>query len=84
MAAYTGITGKFFGLPVATITTLLAQYVDCMTAIAVAGQSYTIAGRQFNRAQIEDVGATIAELQAALDRANGNRVTKTYMRVTPP
>jgi len=83
MAAFNGISGKFFGLPLATLQTLLAQYTDCLTAIAVAGQSYTIAGRQFNRAQIEDVSDAIAELQAAIERTNGTRVTKTYARFTP-
>lgn len=83
MATYNGITGKFFGLPVATLNAMLTTWLECLNAIAVAGQSYTIANRQFNRAQIEEVTAMVAEIQAAIERANGSRVTKTYSRFTP-
>ena len=84
MANFTGVTGRFYGLSTATLNTLLTQYTDCLSAIAVAGQSYTIAGRQFNRAQIEDVANIIADIQDAITRAAGTRVTKTYSRFTPP
>lgn len=84
MAAYNGITGKFFDLPLTTLQAMLTTWLDCLNAIAVAGQSYTIAGRQFNRAQIEDVTNTIAEIQAAITRAQGTRTTKTFARFTPP
>lgn len=70
----------FYGIDTATLTTLKTQYLECLTAIAVAGQSYTIAGRQFNRAQIGEVRETIAALQAALDRADGSSPTKTFAR----
>ncbi len=79
-----GIRGVFFGLPLATLQTLLTEYTTCLTAIAVAGQSYTISGRQFNRPQLEEVRETIAELQAAITRASGTSVTKTYARFTEP
>lgn len=73
-----GIQGKFYGLPLATLTTMLSTWQDCLNAVAVAGQSYTISGRQFTRANLSDVVDMIAELQAAIDRYNGTRVTQTY------
>lgn len=76
------VTGAFYGLPLATLQTLLADYVACLIAISVAGQSYTISGRQFNRPQLDEVRNTIAEIQAAINRVSGNSVTKTYARFT--
>lgn len=75
-----GIQGLFFGLDAATLAQLKADYLSCLTAIAVAGQSYTIAGRQFNRANLAEVKQTIAEIQAALNRANGTSITQTFAR----
>jgi len=45
-------------------------------AIAVAGASYSIAGRSFTRANLAEVAQTIKELQAAIDNASGNRVRR--------
>lgn len=75
-----GIQGLFYGLDSATLTQLKTDYLACLTAIAVAGQSYTIAGRQFNRANLAEVKQTIAEIQAALNRANGTSITQTFAR----
>lgn len=72
------IKGTFFGLDAATLATLKANYVECLNAIAVAGQSYSISGRTFTRADLNAVKDTLAEIQAAVDRAAGNRVTQTY------
>ena len=78
--ASAGLQGYFFGLPAATLSTLLTQYTNCLTAIAVAGQSYTVSGRQFTRANLAEVGQMIMELNAALSRANGTQVTQTYAK----
>ena len=67
---------SFFGLPVATLEELLNDYVACLKAIAVAGASYSIAGRSFSRANLNEVSQTIKELQAALDAANGRRIKR--------
>lgn len=67
----------FFGLDLATLTELKAEYVACLKAIAVAGQSYSISNRNFTRANLADVKDTIAELQAAIDYAQGKYVSTT-------
>jgi hypothetical protein len=66
----------FFGLPVATLETLQLKYLACLEAIAVAGASYSISGRQFTRASMGEVKDTLRELQAALDNARGNRIKR--------
>jgi len=74
------LTGRFYGLTSAQLTTLQGQYVDCLSAIAVAGQSYTIAGRQFNRANLAEVSQTLGDINDALARLNGTRTTQTFGR----
>ena len=74
------VQGTFYGLPLATLQQLQTDFTSCLTAIAVAGQSYTIMGRQFNRANLPEVRDTLAEIQAAITRAQGTSVTKTFAR----
>lgn len=76
------IQGIFFGLDLTTLTTIKDNYVTCLSAIAKAGQSYSISGRSFTRADIREVSQLIAEAQAAIDRLNGTAVTKLYPRFT--
>lgn len=66
----------FFGLPLATLEQLRLKFLACLESIAVAGASYSIAGRQFTRASLPEVQSTIAELNAAIDDAKGTRVRK--------
>lgn len=69
---------NFYGLTVAQLTTLQTNWLACLNAIAVAGQSYTIGGRQFNRANLHEVGIVLSKINDALARANGSRTTQTY------
>jgi hypothetical protein len=71
------LSKSFFGLPLDTLQSLQAKYISCMEAIAVAGASYSIAGRSFTRANLGEVAQTIKELQAAIDNATGARVKRT-------
>ena len=70
--------GDFLGLPIATLTSLRDKYITCLEAIAVAGASYSIAGRSFSRANLGEVRDTIAELTLAIQSANGTRIRTTY------
>lgn len=74
------IQGLFYGLDAATLATLKTNYLACLNAIAVAGQSYSISGRSFTRADIAEVSQMLAEVQAATDRLNGTRTTQVYPR----
>jgi hypothetical protein len=73
-------TGRFYALTAAQLTTLQTEYLACLSAIAVAGQSYTIAGRQFNRANLAEVAQTLGDVNDALARLNGTRTTQTFGR----
>jgi hypothetical protein len=66
----------FFGLPAQTLQTQLNNWLACLTAISGTAQSYSIAGRSVSRAQLAEVKDTIRELQAALNNANGRRITR--------
>ena len=72
--------GDFVGLPVATLTSLRDKYVACLEAIAVAGASYSIAGRSFTRANLAEVRTIIAELSYAIDLASKSIVFTTYAK----
>ena len=67
---------SFFGLPLATLQELQSDFTACLKAIAVAGASYSIAGRSFTRADLGEVAQTIKELQAAIDNASGSRIRR--------
>lgn len=70
--------GLFIGLPAATLAGLQTDFTNCLTAIAVAGQSYTISGRQFTRADLKEVAALLSEVtQAILAQSPSSRVTRT-------
>jgi hypothetical protein len=71
------LSKTFFGLPLATLQGLQAKYIACLEAIAVAGSSYSIAGRSFTRANLSEVAQMIKELQAAIENATGARVRRT-------
>lgn len=68
------VTGKFVALDVGTLTTMLAQWQACLTSIAVAHQSYSIAGRSFTRANLHEVSEMVGELSYALKLNSGGLV----------
>jgi hypothetical protein len=70
------LSKSYFGLPLATLQSLQTQFIACLEAIAVAGASYSIAGRSFTRANLGEVAQTIKELQAAIDNARVTRVKR--------
>ena len=76
-------SGAFVGLPLATLTSLRDKYVSCLEAIAVAGASYSIAGRPFSRANLTEVRNTIEELSYAIKLADGTRTLTTYAKFGP-
>jgi len=70
--------GLFFELSVDELQSLRAKYLACLEAIATAGQSYTIGGRQFTRADLTVVSTTLAEINNALERKQGRRIRRVY------
>ena len=74
------IQGIFYGLDSATLATLKDAYTNAIVAVATAGQSYSISGRAFTRANLPELNATLAEIIAAQNFANGTAITQTYPR----
>lgn len=72
------VTGQFFGLDSATLSSLLTAYTTALTAVATTGQSYSIAGRAFTRADLPQIRQTIAEIVAAQNRAAGTTGGQKY------
>ena len=76
-------SGSFVGLPLATLNSLRTKYIECLEAIAVAGASYSIAGRSFSRANLTEVRNTLEELTYAIKLADGSRTLTTYAKFGP-
>ena len=72
------VKGAFFYLDAATLATLKTQYVACLSAIATTGQSYSIAGRTFTRADLDKVTNILAEITAAERKQAGTRRSITF------
>jgi hypothetical protein len=59
----------FIGLPLATLTQMQADWLQCLSDLAKAGQSYTFPGRSMTRANLPEVRNTLMELRIALNVA---------------
>lgn len=77
------IKGIFYNLDTPTLQTLLTNWLNCLTAISVAGQSYVIGQRSFTRANLAEVQNVIRELNEAIRYNQGNRVTRTKVTLYP-
>ncbi|MEM6885423.1 MAG: hypothetical protein AAF571_10355 [Verrucomicrobiota bacterium] len=76
--------GTFIGLDTADLNELKTEFTACLKAIAVAGQSYTIAGRSFTKANLKEVGDTLGEINHALKLKSGTRSRVAYDNFNPP
>lgn len=71
-------SNPFSGLPAVTIAALKADFLQCLTDIARAGQSYTINSRTYTGADMDAVKDTIRQLQEAQDYQAGTIKTRAY------
>ena len=71
-------TGMYQGLSVATLTAMLARWEACLDGISVGGQSYSMAGRTFTRADLPEVGKMVDDLSVALQLKNGGLCRTVY------
>ena len=72
------ITGKFALLDTATLLSMQTDWIACLHAIAVGNQSYSIAGRSFNRANLSEVSDMVSEISYALKLKSGTLVKTVY------
>jgi len=76
--------GSFVGLDLPTLQSLRSQYTDCVGRIAAAGQSYTVAGRTFTRADLSEVKDTLAELTYAIRLVSKTGARRVKLNFTNP
>lgn len=72
------VEGIFVGLPAATLATMLTEWQACLSAIATAHQSYSLAGRTFTRANLAEVSKMVAEINHAIQRGSNQLIRTTY------
>ena len=66
------ITNDFAFIPLATLLQLQTQYTQCLTAIAVVGQSYSVAGKSFTKADMKNVAQILGSIAYAIAVQTGN------------
>lgn len=78
------LQGLFVGLDPATLVSMRTEWLACLSAIASGHQSYSISGRTFNRAQLNEVSQMVAEVQFAIDLRAGTRARKAVADMSSP
>jgi len=71
------VTGKYIHLSSATLATMLTNLTTAHAA-ALAGQSYSIAGRQLTRANLAEISNELAEVSYAQSFQSGTVKRVTY------
>jgi hypothetical protein len=71
------VTGAFVGLTAAELATLRAQVLEALVAVLNVGQSYSIGGRSFTKANLPELKDMLSEINYAQGLLNGNTVTTT-------
>lgn len=76
-----GSSNAFIGLDLATLQSLQTEFIAAIRALAVS-QSYSLNGRSLTRSDLASVKQTLAEINAAIDDANGTSTTTTLVSFT--
>ena len=66
----------FIGLPLATLTQMQADWLQCLSDLAKAGQTYTMGGRTMTRANLPEVRNTLAEIRVAIAQSSSTGAGK--------
>jgi hypothetical protein len=66
----------FIGLPLATLTQMQTDWLQCLSDLAKAGQTYTMGGRTMTRANLPEIRTTLSELRIAISNASGGGAGK--------
>jgi hypothetical protein len=70
--------GLFIHLDLATLQEMQTEWKACLTAIATAHQSYSIAGRSFTRADLKQVSEMVSEIAYAIQAKSGGLTRTVY------
>jgi hypothetical protein len=74
-------SNPFLGLDAATLGTLKSKTLDAIQAVLL-NQSYSLNGKSVTRANLPDLNQMLGQLQAAIDFANGDTATNTFVSFT--
>ena len=69
------LLGVFVGLDPAVLDQLETDWMACLQALALGGQSYAIAGRNLTRANLAEVKLMLGEIGLAKGRISGGGFT---------
>lgn len=72
------MANPFYNLTSLELSSLRTKYLACLEAIATAGQSYSIDGRSFTRADLDKVKKIIEEIGAAQQKQSGKTSRRTF------
>ena len=74
-------SNPFLGLDSATLTTLKAETLDAVRAV-LKNQSYSLNGKSVSRADLGRLNEMLGHVSNALDLANDNTTTSSYVSFT--
>ena len=66
------IDNTFCFIPLPTLLQLQTQYTAALSAIAIAGQSYSVAGKSFTKADLKNVAEILGSIAYAIAVQQGN------------
>jgi len=75
--------GTLVGLTQTELSDIRSAAVQCLTAAAVRGISYSIAGRSFTFPNLESAQALLEEVNYALQKLTGTRSTQVRANFNP-
>lgn len=72
------LSNPFFGIDVGTLNSLKSKTLDAIQAVLL-NQSYSLNGKSVNRADLEKLNLMLGQLQAAIDDANNESTTVSFV-----
>ena len=72
-------SGLYIHLDAATLATMKTNLIAAHASVLTTGQSYSIAGRTFTRADLGKISQELAEVSFAQGIQGGTVVTETYV-----
>lgn len=72
------LSNPFFGIDLATLTSLKTKTLDAIQAVLL-NQSYSLNGKSVSRADLEKLNLMLGQLQAAIDDANNQSTTVSFV-----
>lgn len=72
------LSNPFFGIDLATLNSLKTKTLDAIQAVLL-NQSYSLNGKSVSRADLEKLNLMLGQLQAAIDDANNQSTTVSFV-----